>query len=104
MNINQLMKQAQAMQKKMTEMQEKVAALEVTGTSGGGMVSVTLSGKGEARRVKIDKSLVAPDDVEILEDLIIAAINDAKKKIDEQTESEMSGLSAGLPAGFKLPF
>jgi len=103
MNINQLMKQAQSMQKKVAEMQEKVEKMEIIGTSGGGLVSVAMNGKGEAKTVKIDKSLIVPDDVEILEDLLVAAINDAKVKIDDQMNAEMSGIG-GLPPGFKLPF
>ncbi len=103
MNINQLMKQAQSMQKKVAEMQEKVEKMEIIGTSGGGLVSLAMNGKGEAKTVKIDKSLFAPDDSEILEDLLVAAINDAKAKIDDKMNSEMSGIG-GLPPGFKLPF
>jgi nucleoid-associated protein EbfC len=102
-NINQLMKQAQSMQKKVAEMQEKVEKMEIIGSSGGGVVAVTMNGKGEAKSLKIDKSLIVPDDAEILEDLVVAAINDAKAKIDDQMNSEMSGIG-GLPPGFKLPF
>jgi len=97
------MKQAQSMQKKVAEMQEKVEKMEISGVSGGGLVTVVMNGKGEAKSVKIDKSLIVADDVEILEDLLVAAINDAKAKIDDKMNAEMSGLG-GLPPGFKLPF
>ena len=78
----------------------------VDGASGGGMVKVTMTGKGETRRIKIDPSLVVPEDVEILEDLIVAAMNDARAKSEAMMQSEMSKLTAGLPLppGMKLPF
>lgn len=105
-NLGQLMKQAQAMQTKMAEMQEKLESVEVSGSAGAGMVSVTLNGKGALRAVKIDPSLAKADEVEILEDLIVAAHNDAKtkleRKIQEETAEVMGGLQ--LPPGFKLPF
>ncbi|WP_404380959.1 YbaB/EbfC family nucleoid-associated protein [Caenispirillum salinarum] len=105
-NLGQLMKQAQQMQSKMTEMQEKLGELEVAGTSGGGMVTVTLNGKGEMRGVKIDKSLVDPEDVEVLEDLIVAAHTDAKGKAEAAMQEEMQKVTGGmqLPPGMKLPF
>ena len=105
-NLGNLMKQAQQMQSKMAEMQEKLAALEVTGQSGGGMVVVTLGGKGDVRRVKIDKSLVDPNDVEVLEDLLVAALNDARAKVDAVTSDQMREMTGGLnlPPGMKLPF
>ena len=84
-NLGQMLKQAQQMQAKMQEMQDTLAELEVTGTSGAGMCQVTLNGKGEARRVKIDPALITPDDAEVLEDLILAAINDAKAKVEEKS-------------------
>jgi DNA-binding YbaB/EbfC family protein len=100
------MKQAQQMQSKMTEMQEKLGELEVSGTSGGGMVTVTLNGKGEMRGVKLDKSLVDPEDIEVLEDLIVAAHNDAKGKAEAAMQDEMQKVTGGLqlPPGMKLPF
>lgn len=106
MNINQIMKQAQAMQKKMEEMQSKLADQEVTGASGGNMVKVTLNGKGEAKKVSIDKSLMKPEDTEILEDLIVAAINNAKSENEAKISEEMGKLTSqmGLPPGMKLPF
>ena len=105
-NIGAMMKQAQEMQAKMAEMQEHLASLEVTGSSGGGMVQVTLSGKTEARKVKIDPSLMNPDDTEVLEDLLVAAFNDAKSKAEALMAEKMSELTGGLqlPPGFKLPF
>lgn len=106
MNIQQMMKQAQQMQKKMTEMQEKLAKTEYEGTSGGGMIKVTISGKGELKKLKIDPSLIDPEDPEVLEDLIVAGFNNAKKEADEASESAMSGMMGGLglPPGFKMPF
>ena len=105
-NLGNLLKQAQDMQTRMAEMQEQLAQTEVTGTSGGGMVQVTLNGKGEARSVKIDKSLIDPNEAEVLEDLVLAALNDARGKVDTQAAEQMSKLTGGLqlPPGFKLPF
>lgn len=105
-NLGAIMKQAQQMQAKMGEMQAKMAEMEVTGASGGGMLQVALNGKYELKKVKIDKSLVDPEDVEVLEDLLLAAFNDAKTKVEAQMQDEMSKLTGGLnlPAGFKLPF
>lgn len=105
-NLGQMMKQAQEMQSKMTEMQDKLSEMEVTGSSGGGMVEVTLTGKHELRNVTIDPSLSGPDDVEVLEDLIVAAHNDAKGKIESKISEKMSEMTGGLqlPPGFKLPF
>lgn len=105
-NIGQIMKQAQQMQSKMAELQEQLAALEVSGISGGGMVQVTMSGKGELRSVKIDPSLASPDDIEVLEDLIVAAANDAKIKVEAMVQEEMQKLTGGLnlPPGMQLPF
>lgn len=105
-NLGQLMKQAQQMQSKMAELQAALESAEVTGSAGGGMVQVTMNGKGEMRRLKIDKSLVNPDEVEILEDLIVAAAADTKAKVEAYMQQEMSKLTGGLelPAGFKLPF
>lgn len=106
MNIQQMMKQAQHMQKKMAEAQEKLGLIEVTGSAGGGMVSITLTGKGEAKKVKIDPKLIDPNDPEMLEDLILAACNDARRKADEATNGEMSKVTGGiqLPPGMKMPF
>jgi DNA-binding YbaB/EbfC family protein len=105
-NIGQLMKQAQQMQQKMAEMQEQLASVEMTGVAGGGMVQLTLNGKGEVKRVKLDKAVVDPEEVEVLEDLLVAAFNDARQKVSAHTETEMQKLTGGLslPGGLKLPF
>ncbi len=105
-NIANMMKQAQNMQKKMLEAQEKLAKQEYVGSSGGGVVSIAINGGGELLKVKISKELANPDEIEILEDLIVAAFNDAKKKQTEDSEANMSGLMGGmnLPAGMKFPF
>lgn len=105
-NIGQLMKQAQQMQTKMVEMQEKLAQVEVTGSSGGGMVSVTLTGKGDVRKIAIDRSLLDPNEGEVLEDLIVAALADGKAKAETHMQDEMAKVTGGLnlPAGLKLPF
>jgi hypothetical protein len=103
--MGNLMKQAQAMQENMQRMQEEVAKMEVEGQSGGGLVKVTLTGKHQARRVEIDPSLLE-DDKEMLEDLIAAAINDAARRIEEEQQEKMAGVTGGmnLPPGFKMPF
>ena len=100
------MKQAQEMQKKMKELQEGLANLEIEGSSGGGLVSVKVNGKGEVKKIKIDPSLMKPEETEILEDLIVAAFNEAKKKAEEASAEEMKKMPGGLnlPPGFKLPF
>jgi DNA-binding YbaB/EbfC family protein len=105
-NLGQIMKQVQDMQTRMSEMQAKLADVEVTGAAGAGMVQATLNGKGELKRVKIDPSLFKPEEAEVVEDLIVAAVNDAKGKVDERMQSEMGKLTGGLPLppGFKLPF
>jgi hypothetical protein len=103
--MGQLMKQAQKMQEDLQKAQAALAHLEVTGESGGGMVSVLMSGKHEVRRVTIDPSLMG-DDKEMLEDLLAAAINDAVRRVEQETQTRMSGVTAGMPMppGFKLPF
>jgi nucleoid-associated protein EbfC len=105
-NIGQLMKQAQAMQEKMAEIQGQLEAVEMTGLAGGGVIAVTLNGKGDVKQVKIDKSLLDPAEVEVLEDLLVAAFADAKRKVSAHAEQEMQKLTGGLqlPGGFKLPF
>jgi nucleoid-associated protein EbfC len=105
-NLGNMLKEAQKLQSRMAEMQAKLAEVEVTGTAGGGMVAVTLNGKGEMRKVKIDRTLVDPDEIEILEDLIVAANNDAKVKVESYVQEEMGKLTGGmsLPGGLKLPF
>jgi len=106
MDIGEIMKQAGAMQAKMKEMQEKLAGMEVTGEAGGGMVKVTMNGKGYAKAVAIERSVIKQEDAEILEDLIAAAINDAKAKLETQSQEQMKGMTEGLtlPPGMKLPF
>ena len=104
-NLGQMMKQAQEMQAKMAELQEQLARTEVTGAAGGGMVQVTLNGKGEMRAVTIDPALADPDEVGVLEDLIVAATNDAKAKAEAKVAEKMRELTGGLnlPPGFSLP-
>jgi DNA-binding YbaB/EbfC family protein len=103
--LGQLMQQAQRMQENLQRAQEDLAKLEVTGQSGGGMVSVTMNGRHEVRSVRIDRKLFA-DDPEMAEDLVAAAINDAVNKISETSKQRMSEVAGGmgLPPGFKLPF
>ena len=96
-NLGQLMKQAQEMQNRMQEMQQKLAEIELEGTSAGGMVKVTVNGRSEMRRVKIDPALVDPKEVEVLEDLVVAAFNDAKAKVEARVAEEMQKLTGGLP-------
>jgi DNA-binding YbaB/EbfC family protein len=101
-----MMKQARELQTKMEQLQQEVAALEVTGTSGAGLVTVTMTGKNEMKRIAIDPSLVKADEVEILEDLIVAAVNDARAKAEAALADKMRDLTGGLqlPPGMKLPF
>ena len=105
-NLGQLMKQAQEMQEKMAEMQDSLVAIEIEGVAGAGLVTIVLNGKGAMQRLKIDPSLVKPEDAEILEDLIIAAHNDAKSKIEMRVQEETQKLMGGLPlpTGMKFPF
>jgi hypothetical protein len=105
-NLGNMLKQAQELQGRMADMQAKLDELEMAGAAGGGMVTVTLNGKGEMRQVKIDQGLIDPAEVEILEDLIVAAFNDAKAKVEAHVQAEMSKLTGGmsLPPGLKLPF
>ena len=105
-DLGQMMKQAQEMQAKMAEMQDKLGDLEISGSAAGGMVEVTLNGKGEVRRIKIDPSLIDPAEIEVMEDLIVAGFNDAKAKGEAQSADEMGKLTGGLqlPPGMKLPF
>ncbi|HTU65354.1 MAG TPA: YbaB/EbfC family nucleoid-associated protein [Steroidobacteraceae bacterium] len=100
-----MMKQAMALQANMKKAQDEIAAMEITGESGGGMVKVTMNGKHEVKRVQIEPS-VAAEDREMLEDLVAAAINDAVNKVDAASQARMSSLMSGinLPPGFKMPF
>ncbi len=105
-NFASMMKQAQALQSRMTEMQSEIEQLQVEGRSGGGLVSVTLNGKGELTAVKIDPSAVKPDEAEIVEDLIVAAHADAKTKLEAALQDKMKDVTGGLglplPPGMKL--
>lgn len=103
--IGGMMKQAQQLQANMQKAQAEIAAMEVTGEAGGGMVKVTMNGKHEAKRVQIDPS-VPLDDREMIEDLVAAAINDASQRVEKATQERMAGVMGGmnLPPGFKLPF
>ena len=100
-----LMKKAQQMQEDMQKAQEEIAKMEVEGQSGGGMVKVLMNGRHELRKVTLDDSLMG-DDKEMIEDLVAAAVNDAVRKIEQESSGKMSGLTAGLdlPGGMKLPF
>lgn len=106
MNLAKMMKQAQQLQAKMAEVQEQLAQAEIEGSSGGGMVKAVMSGRHELRRLTIDPSLVNAEDVGMLEDLIVAAVNDARGKVEEHVKEEMGKLTGGLglPPGLNLPF
>ena len=105
-NLGNMMKQAQQLQKKMAEAQEKLKEIEVESSSGGGLIKITANAKGELKKINIDKSLLKPDEKEILEDLIMAALNDVKKKGEDASQEAMKSLTGGLPLppGMKLPF
>ncbi|MCS6878232.1 MAG: YbaB/EbfC family nucleoid-associated protein [Geminicoccaceae bacterium] len=105
-NLSNMLKEAQKLQQRMAELQQRLAEITVEGRAGGGLVTVLMSGKGELKKVKIDKSLLDPDEVEILEDLVVAAANDAKAKLEAQLAEEMQKMAGGLalPPGLKLPF
>ena len=98
MNIKQLMKQAQQMQE---QMQQKLATIEVEGSAGGGMVKAKMSGSKELLAVTIDKEAVDPNDVDMLQDLVKAAVNEAARKVDEETQQQLGGM---MPPGMKMPF
>jgi len=106
MNIQKMMKQAQEMQNKISSMQAKLEEEESEGSSGGGMVRVVMNGKGAVKKLTIDKSIIDPNDKEMLEDLIVAAFNDAKTKVETNMNDQMSKITSGLalPPGMKLPF
>ncbi len=101
-----MMKQAKELQAKMEALQQEVAAMEVTGASGGGLVKVTMNGKGEMRAISIDPSLMKPEEAEIVEDLIVTAVNDARAKSEAALAEKMRSMTGGLqlPPGMKLPF
>ena len=101
-----MMKKAQEMQKKMQEIQDSLSNLEVEGTSGGGIVKIIMNCKNEVKKIDIDPSIIKNDEKEVMEDLIIAALNDAKSKAEEKAQEEMKKLTGGLglPPGMKMPF
>jgi hypothetical protein len=105
-DFGSIMKQAQQLQERMAQLQEQLGQMEVEGTAGAGLVTVSLTGKGELRRVKIDPSLLKPTDAEMIEDLVVAAHGDAKRRLEARVQEETQSLMGGmaLPPGFKLPF
>ena len=105
-NLGNMLKEAQKLQSKMADMQAKLAETELSGAAGGGMVKVTVNGKGEMRSIKIDPALAEPAEIEVLEDLIVAAFNDAKTRLEAYLQEEMGKMTGGLslPPGMKLPF
>ena len=105
-NLGNMMKQAQQMQQRMAEMQAQLDLVEMEGASGGGLVKITVNGKGDLKRISLDKSLMDPEETEVVEDLILAAFTDAKAKVESHVSSEMAKVTGGLklPPGMKLPF
>jgi DNA-binding YbaB/EbfC family protein len=105
-NLGNMLKEAHKLQSKMADMQAKLAETEIAGQAGAGLVKVTVNGKGEMRAIKIDPSLAEPGEIEVLEDLIVAAFNDAKTRLEAHLQEEMGKLTGGmiLPPGLKLPF
>lgn len=105
-NLGNILKQAQNMQSRMAEIQDELQSLEVEGQSGAGLVRATVNGKGEMRGLQIDPAVVDKDEIGVLEDLIVAAVNDARGKAEELSREKMAALTEGLPLppGFKLPF
>ncbi|MBM3583801.1 MAG: YbaB/EbfC family nucleoid-associated protein [Alphaproteobacteria bacterium] len=105
-NIGKMLKQAQQLQQRMGEMQNALGDLVVEGAAGGGMVTATMTGKGDLRALKIDPKIVDPADSTLLEDLVVAAVNDARAKVERMVAEEMGKLTGGLglPPGMKLPF
>lgn len=103
--LGDLMKQAQKLQEQMQKTQEELGQLEIVGESGAGLVKVTMSGRHEVRRVQLDPSVLG-EAVEVIEDLVAAAVNDAVRRVEEENREKLSGLTAGvnLPGGFKMPF
>ncbi|HEX9655219.1 MAG TPA: YbaB/EbfC family nucleoid-associated protein [bacterium] len=102
--LNELLKQAQKMQEKIQQVQDELSNLKVEGTAGGGMVTAVANGKQEILEIHIDKQVVDPDDLEMLEDLVVAAVNQALAKAQEMANEEMSKAAGGmLPGGFKIP-
>lgn len=100
-DFNNILKQAQKMQAQLLEAQNRMSNMEISGSSGGSMVNITISGKGEMKKVTIDPKLMDPNDVEVVCDLIVAAYNDARSKLEAKMAEEMGGI---VPPGMKLPF
>jgi hypothetical protein len=105
-NLGQMMREAQAMQEKIAQYQSELGSREITGAAAAGLVAATLNGKGELRKLAIDKSLIVPEESEALEDLIVAAHNDAKRKLEAQLAEDLAKLTGGLklPVGLRFPF
>lgn len=103
-DFTKILQQAQQMQERFQQVQEELQGKSVSASSGGGMVTVTADGKGQVRAIKIDPTVVNPADVEMLEDLVLAAVAEAQKKAAEVAQQEMKKLTGGLPLPFKLPF
>lgn len=105
-DLTGLMKQAKQLQERMGQLQEEVSAMEIEGSAGGGLVTVVMTGKSEMKRLKIDPTLMKPEEAEIVEDLIVAAVNDARAKAEAALADKMRELTGGLPLppGMKLPF
>lgn len=105
-DMAKLMKQAQEMQKKMSDTQNELDSIEIVGEAGGGLVRVISSARGDFKKIELDKSLLIPTEKDVVEDLILAAIKDCKSKAEEASKKQMAkvGESLGLPEGFKLPF
>jgi len=104
-NLGQMMKQAQEMQTRMQEFQQQLDSMEATGAAGGGLVAVTMNGKGAVRSVSVDPSLLKADEKEVLEDLLVAAFNDARNKVDDHVKEKTAEIMGGLqlPPGMNLP-
>ena len=103
-DFSKILQQAQQMQGRLQQMQEQLSNMTVSASSGGGMVTVTADGKGQIRKIQIDPTVVSPTDIEMLEDLVLAAVGEAQKKATELQQEEMRKLTGGLPLPFKLPF
>lgn len=101
MKMNDIMKQAQELQKKLKKQQDELASKEFEASSGGGMVTCKVSGKSEVLEIKIDPEVVSKDDIDMLQDLVVAAVNEALNRVQEATQSEMAGMMGGL--GLKIP-
>ena len=104
MNLGKMMKQAQAMQTQMKNMQDQLALVEIQGAAGGGLVSVTMTGKGEMKSIFVDVSLISVEEKDMLEDMIVAAVNDARQKVEEKTAEETQKIMGGLGLPGGMPF